>query len=116
MQKVLYLSPGCFDKGGISRYNRYQITALRDILGNQNVRVFSLLGPQWGDFEEEFSVNWHGWGPSTSSKLMYSMKVLQSILLWKPDIVWFGHVNLTEILIRFRLTKKIKSILNIYGL
>ena len=43
--KILYLTPGCFDKGGISRYNRYQIQALRMLAGAENVFVFSLLGP-----------------------------------------------------------------------
>ena len=70
-KKILYLSPGCFDKGGISRYNRYQITALREILGDKNVKVFSLLPPQEGDFEDHFEVSWHAWGISKLSKIAY---------------------------------------------
>ena len=42
--KYLYITPGCFDKGGISRYSRYQITAIREIFGYDKVSVFSLLG------------------------------------------------------------------------
>ena len=48
------MTTGCFDKGGISRYNRYQITALREILGDKNVKVFSLSPPREGDFEDSF--------------------------------------------------------------
>ena len=58
--KILYITPGCFDKGGISRYNRYQITACRELFGKENVKVFSLLGPSDDDFEDPFSVEWHG--------------------------------------------------------
>ncbi|ARV06359.1 hypothetical protein BTO04_06430 [Polaribacter sp. SA4-10] len=116
MKKILYLTTGCFDKGGISRYNRYQIRCLRELVGEQNVKVFSLLGPQLGDFEEEFKVSWNGWGASLSSKLVFTFKVLFNIFFWKPDIVWLGHINLTEILIKFKLINKVKSVLNIYGL
>lgn len=116
MQKILYLSPGCFDKGGISRYNRYQIRALEEILGKSNVKVYSLLGPQDGDFEGDFKVSWHGWGATTTSKLSFALKVLTTLMFWKPDTIWFGHINLTEILVRFKLFSKVKSVLNIYGL
>jgi phosphatidylinositol alpha-1,6-mannosyltransferase len=116
MQKILYLSPGCFDKGGISRYNRYQIRALRELVGEHKVKSFSLLGPQEGDFEDHFKVDWHGWGATISSKLMFTIKVITAVLFWKPDIIWLGHINLTEILVRFNLFNKVKSVLNIYGL
>ncbi|MGV8815426.1 MAG: glycosyltransferase family 4 protein [Gelidibacter sp.] len=116
MKKILYLSPGCFDKGGISRYNRYQISALREIVDANNVRVFSLLAPEEGGFEEPFEVYWHGSGISKLSKLNYIIKVLQAVYFWKPDIIWLGHVNLTEILVRFKLFNRAKSILNVYGL
>lgn len=116
MSKILYLTTGCFDKGGISRYNRYQIRALRELQGDESIRVYSLLGPAKGDFEDEFEVTWHGWGASALSKLAYSLKAIKEILLWKPDIVWIGHVNLTDILVKFGLMKKAKTVLNIYGL
>jgi phosphatidyl-myo-inositol dimannoside synthase len=115
-KKVLYLSPGCFDKGGISRYNRYQIRALRELSGEDNVRVFSLLGPKEGDFEDQFEVAWHAWGATITSKFAFMLKVLSAFFFWKPDVVWLGHINLTELLVRFRLFSKVKSVLNIYGL
>ncbi len=116
MAKILYLTPGCFDKGGISRYNRYQITALRELEGSENIKVFSLLAPAEGDFEDPFQVDWHGWGATKLSKLSYIFKVLCCVYIWKPNVIWLGHVNLTEILVRFKLLKKAKTVLNIYGL
>ena len=116
MKKILYLTPGCFDKGGISRYNRYQIRCLRELQGERKIKVYSLLGPQSGDFEEEFKVSWHGWGASFVSKVIYTLRVLKEIFIWKPDIVWFGHINMTEILVKFKLINRVKSVLNIYGL
>jgi phosphatidyl-myo-inositol dimannoside synthase len=115
-KKILYLSPGCFDKGGISRYNRYQISALREIFGEKNIKVFSLLPPQEGDFEDHFEVTWHAWGISKLSKIAYIFKILVAVWFWKPDMIWLGHVNLTEILVRFNLFSKAKTILNVYGL
>ena len=115
-RKILYLSPGCFDKGGISRYNRYQINALKEIVGKNNVKTFSLLPPQEGDFEDRFEVSWHAWGISKLSKLAYIYKVLLVVWFWKPDIIWLGHVNLTEILVRFNLFSRAKTVLNVYGL
>lgn len=116
MAKILYLTPGCFDKGGISRYNRYQITALRELEGEEQVKVYSLLAPAEGDFEDAFQVSWHGWGATKSSKLVFVLKVLWCVYTWKPDIIWLGHVNLTEILVRFDLFGKATSVLNVYGL
>lgn len=116
MAKILYLTPGCFDKGGISRYNRYQITSLRELEGVENIKVFSLLAPAEGDFEDPFQVDWHGWGATKLSKLSYIFKVLCCVYMWKPDMIWLGHVNLTEILVRFKLLKKAKTVLNVYGL
>jgi phosphatidylinositol alpha-1,6-mannosyltransferase len=70
--KVFYMTPGCFDKGGISRYSRYQLTALREIYGENNVRAISMLGPQ-GD---SFDVFWHANGNGFFSKLRFIGKVL----------------------------------------
>jgi phosphatidylinositol alpha-1,6-mannosyltransferase len=116
LTKILYLTPGCFDKGGISRYNRYQISALRELKGAHNVRVFSLLGPQQGDFEDAFDVYWHGWGAAKTSKVSFILKTIRQVYRWKPDIIWLGHVNLTEILVRFNLFQRATSVLNVYGL
>src|SRR6266576_3588866 len=69
--KILYLTPGCFDKGGISRYSRYQIRGLRELVGEENVFVHSFLGPGMDDFEEDVSVSNYAGGTSAVNKLSF---------------------------------------------
>src|SRR5690349_16475655 len=91
--KILYLTPGCFDKGGISRYNRYQIQALRELYSTNNVRVLSLAGPKSGDFEEPFNVHWHAKGPDLKSKIKFTGQLIYQTLIWNPDLILTAHVN-----------------------
>ena len=73
--RIVFVSPGCFDKGGISRYNRYQIRLLRELYGNDNIKVLSLLGPDDNSFEEPIDTYWHGNGVSMKDKLQMSWKL-----------------------------------------
>jgi phosphatidylinositol alpha-1,6-mannosyltransferase len=114
--KILYLTPGCFDKGGISRYNRYQIQALREIVGDGNVRVMSLLGPAPGDFEELFNVFWYGQGIRISSKLKYTAQIFRQCATWRPDIILTAHVNFSGLAKIASKTCGAISVLNTYGL
>lgn len=114
--KVLYLTPGCFDKGGISRYNRYQISALREIFGADRVRVLSLAGPRPGDFEEPFSVFWHGEGPRPGSKVRFAWQVFKQTIVWKPDLVLAAHVNFSGLAVLAGRLARCKTLLNTYGL
>lgn len=114
--KVLYLSPGCFDKGGISRYNRYQISALRDLLGDENVRVLSLASPKEDDFEEPFGVYWFGNGVGHSSKVKFSMKLFKETITWRPDIIFTAHVNLSGLAKVAAKFSNCTTLLNTYGL
>ena len=88
--KLLYLTPGVFDKGGISRYNRHQISALRDLLGADQVKVVSLLGPTGtaSDLETSFDVNRFCNG-SKSSFLREAMRLAGET---KPELVWCAHL------------------------
>ncbi len=114
--KVLFLTPGCFDKGGISRYSRYQITALREIHGDAQVRVLSLLGPDEHSFESPFLVRWHGQGASVLSKIAFSWRNLRECLLWRPDVIHCAHVNFSGLAVALARLAGAKSVLNIYGL
>ncbi len=114
--KILYLSTGCFDKGGISRYNRYQITALREILGPSNVKAFSLLGQASDDFEEKFEVDWISGGNGLLHKLKFGYKVLLTSLSWKPDLILCAHVNLSGLAFLATFFSPAKLVLNVYGL
>jgi len=114
--KILYLTPGCFDKGGISRYNRYQIQALRDLYNNQNIRVLSLAGPKADDFEDPFEVYWHANGPDLISKIKFTLQVLRLAWTWTPDLILVAHVNFSGVAKLISMPARTKTLLNTYGL
>ncbi len=118
--RILYLTPGCFDKGGISRYSRYQISALRDICGINNVRVFSLLGPGIEGFEQRFDVDWHGSGQfgsiSMADRLRFSARTLGTAVHWRPHAIFSAHVNFSPLVSRVGRLSEATTILNVYGL
>lgn len=118
--RILFLTPGCFDKGGISRYSRYQISALREIFGSQNVRVLSLLGPGENSLEEDFDVYWHGKIEdkvvSKIDRIGFSWKAIQQAVTWRPDVVHSAHVNFGPLVSRLARLAGAKTILNVYGL
>lgn len=114
--KILYLSPGCFDKGGISRYNRYQIQALRELEGEAQVRVLSLARPRLGDFETPFHVFWYGSGPNFLSKLKFTWTLFSQTLFWKPDIILIAHVNFSGLAVLISRLTRSRTLLNTYGL
>jgi phosphatidyl-myo-inositol dimannoside synthase len=114
--RLAFLATGIFDKGGISRYGRYQIRAFQDILGDQ-VRVFSLLGPGQNDFEEPLTVHYHGTNGAFLSKARFCKSVLEHSLSWKPDIIWCNHLHLLPFALALRaFMPNIKIVVNIYGL
>lgn len=114
--RILYLTPGCFDKGGISRYCRYQIAALRELFGDSSVRVLSLLGPDPGGFEEPFDVTWHGAGNGSREKLAFAMKMLRHAADWHPSVIHCAHVNFSGLARFGAKIGKSKTVLNTYGL
>lgn len=116
--RILYITPGCFDKGGISRYCRYQISALRDICGKDNIRVYSLRGKENGDFEQAFETYWNGKiGPfKFFNRLILSILLYVNIFFWRPQIVFMAHVNFTPLIIPISRLLSVRTILNVYGL
>lgn len=113
--KIFYLTPGCFDKGGISRYCRYQIRVLRELLGTENVFVFSVLGPSDEDFEDAFDVTYFAGGTSTRQQLAYTTRLYAAAIFHHPDVIVSAHVNLSGIA---KVLSKLcgpKSVLNVYG-
>ncbi len=114
--KILYLTPGCFDKGGISRYSRYQIRALRDLFGEDQVRVLSLDGEDEESFESEFNVHWAGSGNATDQKVKFSLQALKASLFWRPDVIHVAHVNFSGMAHVMAKLCGAKTILNTYGL
>jgi phosphatidyl-myo-inositol dimannoside synthase len=114
--KVLFLTPGCFDKGGISRYSRYQIAALRELLGEDQVRVLSLLGPDAESFEEAFPVRWHGRGNRFGDKCSMVGHAFKEAMSFRPQVIWSAHVNLSGVVRVAAGLIRAESVLNVYGL
>jgi phosphatidylinositol alpha-1,6-mannosyltransferase len=114
--KILYITPGCFDKGGISRYSRYQITALREFYGNQNIKVISFLGQDENSFESKFEVDWSGSGKGLFDRVLLVIYTAYYCIFWRPSIIHTAHINysgLAKLLSKFINSR---TILNVYGL
>jgi phosphatidyl-myo-inositol dimannoside synthase len=110
------MTTGCFDKGGISRYSRYQIRALREIYGVTRVRVISLRGPQPGGFEDPVAVDWHGGRHGLPTKLRFAKAGIRFALADRPRIIHAAHVHLAFLADRIAGVIGARTILNVYGL
>lgn len=115
LARVLYLTPGCFDKGGISRYNRYQIRALRDLLGRDRVEVHSVLGPNEDAFEEPIEVRYAAGGVRKRNKLGFVTETVRVAAAIRPQIVVSAHVNLGGLGHTLARATRATSVLNVYG-
>jgi phosphatidylinositol alpha-1,6-mannosyltransferase len=119
---IFYFTPGCLEKGGISRYNRYQITALRELLGAKAVRVYSIHGPNSGDFEMPFEVTWSAGGldphrgASRRQKLAFLVRATADAWRFRPRAIVASHVYLSGFAVGLGRTVRARSILNVYGL
>ena len=114
--RVAFLATGLFDKGGISRYGRYQIRALREILG-ERVQALSLLGPGSDDFEEPFKVEYHGRSGQLIDKAKFAWKALRTCFSWEPSIVWCNHLHLLPLALILRaFVPGVRLAVNVYGL
>lgn len=113
--RILYLTPGCFDKGGISRYCRYQISALRELVGHDNVRVYSVLGPDTDSFESSIDVTWSAGGLSIRSKLGFVSRVVAESVRFRPDVVLAAHINLSALACAIAAPVRAGTVLNTYG-
>lgn len=113
--KIFYLTPGCFDKGGISRYSRYQISSLREILGNGNLQVYSLLGPDEESFEEPFEVDWYAGGNGFFKKAAFVLRVSAASFIHRPLIIWSAHVSFSAVIHIIAWVIGAKTVVNEYG-
>ena len=113
--KILYLTPGCFDKGGISRYSRYQIQALREIYGETSVRVLSLLGRTKDSLEETIEITWSANGNSLFRKFLFVLASFFQVIRWKPNVIHTAHVNFSGLAILLSKIVGASTVLNVYG-
>jgi phosphatidylinositol alpha-1,6-mannosyltransferase len=114
--KILYITTGCFDKGGISRYSRYQIVALREIFGVENVFAMSLRGVEHDSIEENFKVEYAGKGNGKLEQIKFAINFIWNIFLLKPKIILSAHVNFSGMAVFFSKLIGAKTVLNVYGL
>ena len=112
----MFITPGCFDKGGISRYSRYQIQAFREILGRENVFVMSLLGKEVDSFEEDFETDYAGKSSIRWEQIKFSLYFIWICVRHRPKIILSAHVNFSGLAYFVAQLIGAKSVLNVYGL
>jgi len=117
--KIIFLTPGVFDKGGISRYNRYQILALRELAGEENIVVLSRRGPtgRQDDLETPFLVNWHGHGEALSllDRVAFFKKMQQFVFRQRPNLIWCAHLRLSGLARLMAYLVGAKTVVQVYG-
>lgn len=112
---ILYLSPGVFDKGGVSRYCRYQVNALRELCGSESVEVHSLLPPDEHAFEQPFSVSFASFGPTRRGKFLLALAAGWSGLR-RPRVIWAAHLHLAPLALALGRLVGAAVVVNVYGL
>jgi len=114
--RILLLTPGVFEKGGIARYNRYQINALQETFSADSVQVMSLMGPDKDALETPFDVTYAGAAqPTTLSRAKFAARAVIKALTWSPDIVLCGHVNMAPLAKQLARLSKAKFVQNVYA-
>lgn len=111
---LAYLSPGFFDMGGIARYGRYQLRALRHILGPRHVHASSMLAPEPGGFEEPFAVDVVAGGKSAFAKMRFAWSAATRVR--HDDMFWAGHLNYAPLVVGLAEAARGIAVCNIYGL
>jgi phosphatidylinositol alpha-1,6-mannosyltransferase len=115
VKRVLHLSPGVFDKGGISRYCRHQIRALREILGDATVSVLSLAPPDGKSFEDLFAVDFASFGPTGAGKSLFAAAAVAAAFAERPRVVWCAHVGIAPLAVGLGRALGARTVLNVYG-
>lgn len=113
-QAVRYLTPGVFDMGGIARYGRYQIDALRELVGARAVRVTSMLGPEPGGFETPFPVDFYAGGNRLAHKALFTAASLT--MLAPRALYWSAHLHYAPLVVAYAKASLGVPVVNIYGL
>ena len=114
---VLYFATNVFSKGGIERYTRAQIQALRELVGNRKVTTLVLHGPGSDQIEEPFSVEFIGKGPSVMGRLHFCVRATIECVFKRPNLVWTNHIGLLPLANAvMRLINNSRVIVNVYGL
>jgi len=117
MLKILYLATDFFLKGGIQRYSRAQVQALRELFGEENITTMSVHASGENAYEKHFYADYIGDGTSTISRIRYVLSALHSALYENYDVVFANHISLLPVAILLSKVCRIKhTIGNVYGL
>jgi phosphatidylinositol alpha-1,6-mannosyltransferase len=114
--KVLYLGTNLLSKGGIPRYSRYQVRALRESWGTDAVDVFCLHPEGDDDFEDPFELDWVGGGTGRVSRLHFAARAIHRARARRPDVVLANHLSLAPVAVAAARASGARSLLNVYGL
>ncbi len=113
-RRLVYLAPGLFDFGGIARYGRYQLRALRSV-GGDRVRAASLLGPSAdASFAEAVEVDYIAGGNGRRHKAAFTARAAA----WaRPGaLVWCGHLHFAPLGLGLAAAVGGTCVVNVYGL
>ena len=113
MTRIVYLSPGLFDFGGIARYGRYQVRALREIVGEANVHVVSMLGPTGDDLGPDLAVDAIAGGNDARAKVRFLRMAVGAAT--RGAIFWAAHVHYAPIVATLAAVHGGVPVVNIYG-
>src|ERR1700678_2822922 len=115
MKTFVYMTPGVFDKGGISRYSRFQIRALRDLCGADAVTVLSLAPPRPSDLEDSFAVDFASSGTALESRPLFAAAAVAAVLRERPRAILSAHLHLAPLGLALARLVRARTLLNVYG-
>lgn len=116
--KILFLATNIFAKGGIQRYTRAQIQALRELVGETSVKTLVLHPPLEDQFEEPFTVDYIGHGLSWRGRLDFIAHSILDGIHEQPTLIWTNHIALLPLAKTVSLISSgnTQTIVNVYGL
>ena len=111
--KLTYMTPDVFGLGGIQTYNRYQIMALRELLGEPRCRTISMHGPQAGGFDEPFQVDFAAGGTEIRHKVRFVLGAARR--LSPGGIYWAALLHYAPVAWACARASVGTAVVNIYG-
>jgi glycosyltransferase involved in cell wall biosynthesis len=86
--KALVLAPPLVSQGGIQRYTRCLVGALREVLGEQNLRCVAI---------SESRIQNEGARFSLGRKVHFGLQAITEFVRWQPDLIICTHLALAPI-------------------
>jgi phosphatidylinositol alpha-1,6-mannosyltransferase len=87
IRKVLVLAPSLKGIGGVQNYTNTFLNALREVLGDDRVRVVAVA-------EEARTRNNRPPALRTSAKIRFLVSALSTAIVWRPDLIICAHIGL----------------------